>query len=123
MKKKILCGMLAAMMVSGALASCSGGDTSSTASNDSGSTSTSESASTEEGGESAPAASGTTASGVNIGSYTPSDETYTVKFLYLLAQEGDHLDEIEAQASAVTMDELNIGVEFIPVTYGTIDTP
>ena len=122
MKKKILCGMLAAMMVSGALASCSGGDTSSTASNDSGSTSTSESASTEEGGESAPAASGTTASGVNIGSYTPSDETYTVKFLYLLAQEGDHLDEIEAQASAVTMDELNIGVEFIPVTYGTIDT-
>lgn len=123
MKKKILCGMLAAMMVSGALASC-GGDTSSTTSTDSSSASTSESASTEEGGESTPAASGTTASGVNIGAYEPNfdEDPYTVKFLYLLAQEGDHFDEIEAAASAVTMDELNIGVEFIPVTYGTIDS-
>ena len=82
MKKKILCGMLAAMMVSGALASCSGGDTNSTASNDSGSTSTSESASTEEGGESAPAASGTTASGVNIEHHAPCGRT--PRLVYLL---------------------------------------
>lgn len=123
MKKKILCGMLAAMMVSGALASC-GGDTSSTTSTDSSSTSTSESASTEEGGESTPAASNTTASGVNIGSYEPDfdSDPYTVKFLYLVAQEGDHYDQIEEAAGQVTLDELNIDVEFIPVTYGTINT-
>lgn len=124
MKKKILCGMLAAMMVSGALVSCSNGGDTSTSTN-SGDTSTSEST-TEDGSAEAstPAASGTTASGVNIGAYTPDMEgdPYTVKFLFLLAQEGDHFDEIEQAASAVTMDELNIGVEFIPVTYGTIDS-
>lgn len=114
MKKKILCGLLVAAMMAGTMVSCgNSSDSGSTASGDN-STAASEGSEGSEGSESAEAAGG----------YVPNfdEEPYTVKFLYLLAQEGDHFDEIQQAASDVTLGDLNIQVELIPVTYGTIDS-
>lgn len=56
--------------------------------------------------------------------YTPNpdEEPYNVKFLYLLAQEGDHYDDIKAAVNEQCLKDINMTVEFIPVTYGTMAT-
>ena len=99
MKKKLICGALLISMLAATFTSCGGSSSSGSTGNN--------------GGDAAQGEA-----------YTPNpdEEPYNVKFLYLLAQEGDHYDDIKAAVNEQCLKDINMTVEFIPVTYGTMDT-
>lgn len=102
MKKRILSCMLLAAMIVGSLASCGGKTETTTGGNES---------------------TGSTGSSEGTG-YTPNfdEDPYEVKFMYLLAQEGDHFAQIGEEINKICLEEMNMTVELIPVTYGTQGT-
>lgn len=115
MMKKILCGLLAASLASGALVSCGsdGGSSSSSGSSESES-SASVSESSEESEEASTASSG----------YTPNfdEEPYTVHFQYLITVESSDQQLVNDKVNELAMEALNMQVELIPQTFGTWTT-
>ncbi len=118
MMKKILCGLLAASLAAGALASC-GSDGGSSSS--SGSSGTESSASASESGESG-SSSGETSTA--SGGYTPNfdEEPYTVHFQYLITVESGDQQLVNDKINELAMEALNMQVELIPQTMGTWQT-
>ncbi len=99
MKKKLLCGALLAAMLAATFTSCGDSSSSSTTNNT--------------GDESAQGE----AYVVN-----PDEDPYTVHFVHLLAQEGDHYDQIVDAINEICLEEMNMIVDPITVTYGTAAT-
>ncbi len=101
MKKKLLCSALMVAMLAATFSSCGNSSTSST----SGSTGTDSETSQGE-------------------AYTPNpdEEPYDVKFMYLLAQEGDHFQDIVDAINEECLNDINMTVTPITVTYGTMST-
>lgn len=101
MKKRLLCGALLAAMLAATFTSCGGNGGNNTGSNNE--------------------STGETAQGE---AYTPNpdEEPYNVKFLYLVAQEGDHYQDIVNAINEKCKEDINMTVEPITVTYGTIAT-
>lgn len=110
MHKKILCALLAASLAF-SMASCgnSSNNTSSTpSSTPAGNTesSSSESTSSEE-------SENTVDTSIDFDS-----DPYEVHFMYIVAAEGSNQPDINAAVNELTMKELNMSVDMIPMTYG-----
>ncbi len=114
MKKRILCGMMAAMTAF-TFVSCGqngGKDTESVSEN---AASTVSSGNSEEASDPAENSSE---------GYTPdfSEDPYTVHFQYCVAAEGSGLDGVREAVDALAMSEMNMHVDLIPMTIGTWST-
>lgn len=99
--KKIFATLMAATMAATVLAGCGGSSGSSAGSS-----------------ASAPA-SQETASGEADTSIDMEGEPYTVNFCYLVAQEGADQQKVNEAVNELTMRELNMKVNMIPMTFGT----
>ncbi len=115
MKKRVLCALMAAGMMTMALASCGG--------NDSGNSSASSSA---PAGESSSSASASSAEG-DVASSADSaidmeGEPYTVRFLFLNQTEGESYNAVEKAVDELSMSEINMHTSLIPVTFGTMSS-
>lgn len=95
MSKRIVSLLMALVLVVGLFAACSGGTTGGN-----------NSQSTNEGGESA-------------GDGKIDGEGYTVNYLYVVAQEGANQQKVAEAVDALAMEELNMHVNLIPMTFGT----
>ncbi len=106
MKKKILPLLLAAVVTSSALAGCgnSAGTNTGSASEESGS----------------PSASSVTSSETSESSAVSDEEPYNVKFMYLNLVEGDRYNAVAEAVSELAQKEINMTVDLIPVSYGTM---
>ena len=104
MYKKILCTMLAAMCAV-SLVSC--GNSGSSSSTNSSSSASSDGASTAE----------STDTSIDF-----DGDAYNVHFMYLVAAEGADQDQIVDKANELTMENLNMTVDMIPMTFGAYST-
>lgn len=107
MTKKILCALLTASLII-SMAGCSGNNTSSASS--SASTSSTENSS-ESAGSEQPESSADAA--IDFDS-----DPYEVHFLYIVAAEGSNQADINDAVNELTMKELNMSVDMMPMTYG-----
>ena len=103
MKKKLICGALLISMLAATFTSCGGSSSSGSTGNN--------------GGDAAQGEA-----------YTPNpdEEPYNVKFLYLLAQEGDHYDDIKAavkEASETYMKGIMGYVDYDVVSRDLLTCP
>lgn len=109
MKKRILCAVIAAGMMALSMSAC-GNDSNTSSTEESTTGSSSESTSTD--GESSE----------NTGSSSAIDmegEPYTVHFMYLNQTEGEAYTAVTEAASALAKEEINMNIDFVPVTFGT----
>ena len=97
MYKKILCTLLAALCTI-SLASC-GNNTSSGDSGNSSGNSTADS-----------------------GSANSDEEPYLVHFMYLVAAEGSNQAKINELANELTLQELNMNIDMMPMTFGAYNS-
>ena len=111
MKKRIFCALMAAGMMALSFTACSsdGGSSSSTDSSSSGSSSESTAS-----GSSEVASTGDTAPGVDM-----EGDPYHVTFMYLNISEGEGYDEVSAAVNELSLSEINMETELLPVSYGT----
>lgn len=106
MNRKILCMLLALCMVLVLFTGCtgdSGGSTGSTGASKASSAVDSAVDSSEAGG-----------SDINF-----DEEPYEVNYLYLVAQEGSNQNKVEQAISDLALEEMNMTVNMIPMTFGT----
>ena len=116
MLKKIVCGLLAASLAAGAMVSCgSGGTTSSSGS--SSESSASASASSEAG-------SSAESGDASETGYTPNfdEEPYTLHLQYMINEEQTDQDRVSEALNELTLSEMNVQLELIPQTWGTMTT-
>lgn len=111
MKKRIFCALMAAGMMALSFTACSsdGGSSSSTDSSSSGSSSESTAS-----GSSETASTGDTAPGIDM-----EGDPYHVTFMYLNISEGEGYDEVSAAVNELSLSEINMETELLPVSYGT----
>ena len=109
MKKRILCAVMAAGMMALSMSAC-GNDSSTSSTEESTTGSSSESASTD--GESSESSG--SASAIDM-----EGEPYTVHFMYLNQTEGESYTAVTEAANALALEEINMNIDFIPVTFGT----
>lgn len=115
MKKRIFCALMAAGMVALSFTACSsdGGSSSSTDSSSSGSSSESTAS-----GSSETASTGDTAPGIDM-----EGDPYHCIFMYLnTSSEGEGYNEVAAAVNELSLREINMETEFVPVSYGTMAT-
>ena len=105
MKKRLFCALLAGMTVL-SLASC----------NNSG-----DSNSTPDSSDNGGSGSSETAESVNTSIDFDSDP-YEVHFMYLVAKEGSNQATIQEQVNALTLENLNMTVDLIPMTMGAYNS-
>lgn len=112
MKKRVLCALLAAGMMTLSLVSCgnSGSGSSSSSKDSSSSPSSSADTSVEGGGEASTGGS----SAIDM-----EGEPYTVHFMFLNQTEGESYDNMVAAAKELALNEVNMDIDFVPVTFGT----
>lgn len=107
MKKRIICALMAAGMMALSFTACSSDGSSSTttdsSSNGSSETGSSESASTE--------------SAIDM-----EGDPYHVIFMYLNISEGEGFDEVQNAVNELSLKEINMETELLPVSYGTMTT-
>lgn len=108
MKKRILCAVMAAGMMALSMSAC-GNDSSTSSTEESTTGSSSESASTD--GESSESSG--SASAIDM-----EGEPYTVHFMYLNQTEGESYTAVTEAANALALEEINMNIDFIPVTFG-----
>ena len=109
MKKRVICSILASLMMASALASCSN-------SGESGSSASTSSESAEASVSTAESEGSSETSG-----YTPNfeEEPYTVHFQYLVGAEQPGQDAVDAAVNELALKELNMNVDLIAQTGGT----
>ena len=114
MKKRIFCALMAAGMMALSFTACSsdGGSSSSTDSSSSGSSSESTAS-----GSSETASTGDTAPGVDM-----EGDPYHCILMYLNLSEGTGYDEVCEAVNELSLKEINMETELIPVSYGTWQT-
>lgn len=110
MKKRILCAVLAAGMMALSMSAC--GNSSSTSSSDEPASSGSSSEAETSGGESSEVSESNSAIDME-------GEPYTVHFMYLNQTEGESYTAVTEAANALALEEINMNIDFIPVTFGT----
>ncbi len=112
MKKRILCAVMAAGMMALSMSACG---------NDSGTSSKSEPAS---GSSSEPVSTDAESSETaeNKSAIDMEGEPYTVHFMYLNQTEGESYTAVTEAANALAMEEINMSIDFIPVTFGTMSS-
>lgn len=114
MKKRVLCALLAAGMMAMSMASCGGNNN--TGSSNTSSENTSEgSGSTAEGGEDVSGEEAGTTSAIDM-----EGDPYTVHFMFLNQTEGESYDNMVAAANELALKEINMNIDFVPVTFGTM---
>ena len=100
MYKKILCTLLAALCTI-SLAGCGNND------------------STGNSGDSGSSSGNSTA---DAGSATSDEEPYLVHFMYLVAAEGSNQSKINEIANELTLQELNMNIDMMPMTFGAYNS-
>ena len=109
MKKRIICALMAAGIAAMALASCGGdGSSSSSGSSAAGDTASASQPETAESGET----SAETAIDME-------GDPYHVVFMYLNISEGEGYNEVAEAVNALSLEEINMETELLPVSYGT----
>ena len=109
MKKRIICALMAAGIAAMARASC-GGDSSSSSSGSSAA------------GDTASASQPETAESGETSAETAIDmegDPYHVVFMYLNISEGEGYNEVAEAVNALSLEEINMETELLPVSYGT----
>ena len=112
MKKRILCAVMAAGMMALSMSAC-GNDSNTSSTEESTTGSSSESASTD--GESSESSG--SASAIDM-----EGEPYTVHFMYLNQTEGEAYTAVTEAANALALEEINMNIDFVPVTFGTMSS-
>ena len=112
MKKRVLCALLAAGMMAVTMASCGNSDSGSSSSSSQGSSAAAT-------GETSASEGGEAAEGGNSAIDMDGDP-YTVHFLYLNQAEGAAYDNVVAAVNELALNEINMNVDMIPVTFGTM---
>lgn len=101
MKKKIISALLAGTLLLGSLAACGSDGGSSTPSGSTGSDSSESSGSSE----------------INF-----DEDPYELNYLYLVAMEGANQSKVAQAVSDLALEELNMTVNLIPMTFGTYNS-
>ena len=110
MKKRLFCALLAGLTVF-SLAGCGNGGESSTPAADNGSAGSE--AADADGAESEEAAD----TAIDFDS-----DPYEVHFMYLVAAEGANQDKIDQLVNELTLENLNMTVDMLPMTFGAYNT-
>ena len=105
MKKRLFCALLAGLTVF-SLAGCGNDSGSSTPASDGGAATTEDGGSTE---------SVDTSIDFDI-------DPYEVHFMYLVAAEGSNQDKIDQLVNELTLENLNMTVDMLPMTFGAYNT-